>query len=157
MAIKIKKITAKKFMEMVASGASMRVIDFRGDYSLAVPGTIPTTFEHDIFYEDEAWVQDMLGVEFRAHQPLVLVCEHGRFSAEAAKLFHAKNPSSNLEFLVLKGGWQSYQGEIDRLTRRFRNGRRFVTELSSLETSWNRFRLLVGELLKRRSFWQRFF
>ncbi|MBF8273607.1 MAG: hypothetical protein HW380_2712 [Magnetococcales bacterium] len=155
--MKIKRVSAKKFLEMVAQGSPMRIIDFRGDYSRAIPGTIPTQFDYDIFYEDAAWIQDMLGVEFQARQPLALVCEHGLFSERAAKLFIEKNPELNLELLILKGGWEAYQAEIARLTRRLRNGVRFVAELSSLATPAERCRHVLRGLLDRRTFWQRWF
>ncbi|MEO5371352.1 MAG: rhodanese-like domain-containing protein [Magnetococcus sp. DMHC-1] len=156
-AMRAKRVSAKKFLEMVRDGVALRIIDFRGDYSLAIPGSIPTWFDPKIFYADEGMVQDMLGVAFRERQSLLLVCEHGHLSVEAARYFVEKNPGSATEIWVLKGGWQAYRDEITRLTRRFRNGSRFQAELTSLETAVERWRYVVREILARRSIWQRLF
>lgn len=152
-------LKVEKFLMQVATGESFRIIDLRGNYQTTVPGAIPTRFDPDIFYEEEGWTQQMLGVEFQEGQTVLLVCSSGTNSLEGVKLFQRKNPKSRFILLSLQDGMEAYQAYISEITRPFRNRERFMEELLDIRTPPQRFRHLVTGLLQQRQpkGWRRLF
>jgi rhodanese-related sulfurtransferase len=112
-------IGATALLKKVAKGDSFRIIDLRGDYKRSIPTAIPTSHTADIFFEEEQWVQDMLGVPFDPEQPVVLVCSTGAQCEEARNLFYKKNRKSRFRLVVLKGGLDAYQEYIERRVRKY--------------------------------------
>lgn len=147
-----KNISQKAFFQEVAKGRRIRIIDLRGDYRITLPGAIPSTFEEDIFYEEESWVQDMLGIPFEREVPLILVCEFGQVGWEAVDHFYRKNPKSVFEIANLNGGMVEYRTYIKRLTEKFRNKEAFCRELTDIRTPPQRFTKIARGLLENRSF-----
>ncbi|MGN7612288.1 rhodanese-like domain-containing protein [Magnetococcales bacterium HHB-1] len=141
-------INSKNLLKRVAQGEQPRLIDFRGDYVQAIPGTIPVQFDPDILYEEEQWVQDMLGVPFTMHQPVILICEFGHTAKDGVNYFKEKNPRSNFSVYYLKDGMYAYRNYIKHITRGFKKQSQFVQELTSMATSHKRFAFLIQGILK---------
>ncbi|MBF0187241.1 MAG: hypothetical protein HQL50_04875 [Magnetococcales bacterium] len=152
-----KRISSKSLLLDIARGARPRIIDFRGDYTVAIPGTIPVQFDPDIFFEEEMWVQDMLGVPFSPHQNVILVCEFGNSADTAQDLFREKNPRTAYRLVSLKGGMLAYREYIKALTVGYRRQDGFLRELTDLATPQHRFQKLAGGLMERRTFFQKLF
>ncbi|MBF0308335.1 MAG: hypothetical protein HQL56_02240 [Magnetococcales bacterium] len=151
-------LSPRTLLHQVADGNIPRIIDFRGNYEVAIPTTIPARFDPDIFFEEEAWVQDMLGVPFSNTKPVVLVCEYGNSAEVAIDYFFDKNPRSRFQLFALKKGWQGYLAHVDKLTGNFRKGAQFKAELIDLTTSERRFTYLVKGLYTNLGpFWKRLF
>ncbi len=153
-----KTITAKKILKLVARGETPRLIDLRGNYRYAIPGSIPVQFDGDIFYEDEEWVQDMLGVRFHPNQTIVIICDFGQTSELALDHFMEKNPKTRFDVRTLKGGMLAWNDAVKNLTKDFKKRDVFRTELTSLATSPARFRaIVVGLLNGKKSFFASLF
>ncbi|MBF0428189.1 MAG: hypothetical protein HQL94_04645 [Magnetococcales bacterium] len=146
-------LPAKKFLKGIADGKNYRIIDFRGDYWRTMPGAIPVLFEYDIFFADEGWTQDMLGVPFTQDRDIVMVCETGGKSQEALKLFHDKNPKTVHVLFSLDGGWVEYLALIKHWTQGMRRQEQFIDELTDIRTSQERFRYLAAGLSKKNASW----
>lgn len=158
MALFRKTLTAHKLLSMVAQGANPRIIDLRGNYRVAIPGSIPVQFDPDIFFEEEEWVQDMLGVRFHPHQTIVILCEFGQSSEVALDLFMEKNPRTRFDIRTLKGGMVAYQAAVEKWTKDFKNREVFREELLSLATHPSRFHQVVkGIKANQKSFFSRLF
>lgn len=141
-----KTLSPLALLQQVGLGRQPRVIDFRGNYTVSVPTAIPVQFDPDFFYEEEGWVQDMLGVPFRPEQPVVLICEHGHSAQLAQEYFYDKNNRSRFRLLVLKGGWHAYLLELDRLTDGYKRKPQLMAELTDLATTQARFAHLAKGL-----------
>ncbi|MBF0626784.1 MAG: rhodanese-like domain-containing protein [Magnetococcales bacterium] len=152
-----RSISVESFLRDVAQGQRFRIVDLRGDYQHAIPGAIPTRFHSDVFYEEAAWVQSMLGVEFQTGLPVLLVCNSGNSSLEAVELFQRKNRRTPYTLVSLNGGMMAYEERIRRWTDGFRRQDQFLTELTTISTHANRFQFLVTSLWQRRKpkGWQR--
>ncbi|MBF0421998.1 MAG: hypothetical protein HQL73_03295 [Magnetococcales bacterium] len=151
--MKKRQLSQQKFLKGVAQGKNYRIIDFRGDYWQTMPGAIPVQFDYDIFFEEEGWTQDMLGVPFTVDREVVLVCDMGGKSLEAMKLFHDKNPGSQFVLNSLNGGWHDYLETIKKMTENMRKRDQFRKELTDIATSPERFRYLVEGILKKTAPW----
>ncbi len=143
-------LTVQHFFDSIAQGQRFRIIDLRGDYYRTIPGAIPVQFDPDIFFEDEAWTQDMLGVVFREGQPVLLVCDVGNKSDHAVGLFREKNPRSRFQVLSLQGGMLAYQAHLEKITTGFKRQSAFIEELTDLGTSPERMQHVVRGLLTHR-------
>ncbi|MBF0191202.1 MAG: rhodanese-like domain-containing protein [Magnetococcales bacterium] len=155
-----RSLTVESFLRGVAQGdRRYRVIDLRGDYQHAIPGSIPTRFHADIFYEEAGWVQDMLGIEFKAGQTILLVCNTGNSSLEAVRLFQSKNRRTDYTLVSLDGGMLAYQERIRRWTAGYRRQDQFLDEMTLITTPATRFQFLVTSLWQQRKpkGWQRLF
>jgi hypothetical protein len=141
-----KTISAKKALKMVSRGENPRFIDLRGNYQIAIPGSIPVQFEPDIFFEDERWVQDMLGVRFNRNQTVIILCEFGHSSEAALDLFMEKNPKTPFDIRTMKKGMIAYSAAIEKLTKDFKKRDVFQRELLSLATPPARFHKIVKGL-----------
>ncbi|MBF0160347.1 MAG: rhodanese-like domain-containing protein [Magnetococcales bacterium] len=143
-----RSIAPKQMLADVARCHIPRVIDLRGDYNTAIPGSIPVQFEPDVFYESERWIQDMLGVTFRENQSIVLVCQMGHRAIEALDYFREKNPKSRFTVKVLEQGFFGYVRYVDIMTEPFKRRDVFRQELTDLATPPDRFSYLVSKLLE---------
>lgn len=128
---------------MVGRGENPRFIDLRGNYTVAIPGTIPVLFEADMFFENEQWVQDMLGVRFHPKQTIILLCEFGQTSEAALDLFMEKNPRTIFDIRTLDGGMLAYKESIEQLTMEYKKRELFRKELLSLSTPPLRFHKII--------------
>ncbi|MBF0623140.1 MAG: rhodanese-like domain-containing protein [Magnetococcales bacterium] len=144
------QITSKQLIKEVAERRIPRLIDLRGDYTVAIPGSIPVQWDVEIFYEDVQWIQDMLGAQFRSDQPIVIVCEFGRMGMEALDYFWDKNTNSPYTLRSLKGGMYDYRQSVDKLTAGFRRQQQFTQELTSLTTPPDRFHRLAKGLFENK-------
>jgi hypothetical protein len=148
-----KTISVKKLLKMVARGEIPRFVDLRGNYRSAIPGSIPVQFYADIFYENEQWVQDMLGVKFHPYQPVIIICDFGQTSEEALDLFMEKNPKTIFDVRTLKGGLCAYRVAIENLTKDSNKRDFYTKELLSLSTKPARFQdLIAGMQNNKKSF-----
>ncbi|NGZ04723.1 MAG: rhodanese-like domain-containing protein [Magnetococcales bacterium] len=155
-----RSISVENFLRQIAQGQQRyRIIDLRGDYQRAIPGSIPTRFHSDMFYEEAGWVQDMLGVQFQVGEPVLLVCNTGNSSLEAVDLFIRKNRRSPYTLMSLAGGIMAYEEQITRWTEGYRRQEQFLSELNTITTPSNRFQFLITSLWQRRKpkGWQRLF
>ncbi|MBF0213811.1 MAG: rhodanese-like domain-containing protein [Magnetococcales bacterium] len=154
-----RSLSVEDFLRDVAQGKRFRIVDLRGAYQHAIPGSLPTGFHADIFFEEADWVQDMLGVRFQVGMPVLLVCDTGNTSREAVDLFLRKNRRTPFTLISLAGGMQAYQDRIQSWTDGYRRQNQFLTELTDIATSANRFQFLVASLWQRRKpkGWHRLF
>ncbi|MBF0454638.1 MAG: rhodanese-like domain-containing protein [Magnetococcales bacterium] len=143
-----KTISVNKMLKRVARGDMPRFIDLRGNYCVAIPGSIPVLFDADLFFEEEMWVQDMLGVQFRTDQMVIILCEFGQTSEAALDLFMEKNPKTPFDLRTLKGGMESYRSALSKLTKGFKKQALFEKELTSLSTHPARFQQIIQGLQK---------
>ncbi|MEO5345548.1 MAG: rhodanese-like domain-containing protein [Magnetococcus sp. YQC-9] len=152
-----RSLRVESYLRAVARADRFRVIDLRGDYQHAIPGAIPSSFYPDMFYEEAGWVQDMLGVEFQVGVSVVLVCNSGASSQEAADLFWRKNRRTPYTLVSLDGGMLAYEACIRRWTEGFRRQEQFLAELTDISTPANRYQFLLTSLWERRKpkGWQR--
>ncbi|MBF0295058.1 MAG: rhodanese-like domain-containing protein [Magnetococcales bacterium] len=148
-------ITPRKFLKETAKGTLFRVIDFRGDYWRTIPGAIPVQFDYDIFFEEEGWTQDKLGVAFSTEMDIVLVCETGGKSREAIKLFKDQNPKSRFSLYSLDGGWMDYLELAKQLTKKMVKQEQLLDELTDIRTSRERFQHITNGLLRKEASWFR--
>lgn len=142
-------LSPSTFLHQVGNRRRPRIIDFRGNYRHTLPGAIPVQYDPDFFYEKEEWVQDMLGVPFRTNQLVVLVCAMGHSAQLAREYFYEMNPRSRFQLRVLKGGWEGYVADVDRLTEGYKQKSRLARELTDLATPQERFEYLARGLMER--------
>ena len=142
----IPRISTKELLKDVAHGRMPCILDLRGDYTVAIPGSIPLEFEPDVFYEQENWLQEKLDICFSSNQTVVVVCQLGPQSDEAVDYFTEKNPTSRFTFKSLKGGFYEYQVHVDKVVRTFKRREQFKRELTALATMPERFHYLMQRL-----------